>query len=191
MNAQSFQPEAVAPRIEDSFLPEEHPKGPADRFSEPFLEGAELSRKGSLEDSFLRDADRMNPNEGESFVVSQSTLNKEDGCRRENEANSSLANQYPERHGFQILPERYLLDQHGSFARDPLSGESRRIDFVVVDREYAAQRSIEVTSPTAPKDEQIAKEDRIRAVGGTFIRDPMSRQLIDLINTPTEILRIP
>ncbi|MEM6776421.1 MAG: hypothetical protein AAF670_02120, partial [Planctomycetota bacterium] len=46
-----------------------------------------------------------------------------------------------------------------------------------------------VPSKTADKAAQIAKEARIRANGGTFIRDKFTRELIDVSNVPTRVTR--
>jgi hypothetical protein len=191
MPPSNFRPESEAARIEDTFLKEGTAKWENDRLSESFLEGKLTSTEGSIDDAFLRDAEQVVPRERESASEAQIVQNKEDGCRRENEVSASLSREYPESDGYRVLPERYLLDQSGRFVSDPQTGERRRIDFTVVDSDFNACRSIEVTSPTAPKDEQTAKESRIRQAGGHFVRDPDSGRLIDVSSTPTEILRLP
>ena len=57
----------------------------------------------------------------------------------------------------------------GNIVRDPISGEARRIDFVVV-KDGAVVDSIEVTSETADKTWQTAKEERIREAGGIYVK---------------------
>jgi hypothetical protein len=52
-----------------------------------------------------------------------------------------------------------------------------------------AVRSVETTSMTADKAAQIAKENRIRESGGTFVRDKETGKLIDLKDVPTELDR--
>ena len=64
----------------------------------------------------------------------------------------------------------YLRDQDGNIVKDPETGEARRIDFVVTKNGKVVD-SIEVTSKSADKTEQIAKEQRIRENGGNYIRD--------------------
>lgn len=191
MNPSAFQPEAGAPKIEDSFFKEGSPQSPSDRLSSAFLESKEGAREGTLEHSFLKDTEITNPLEGDISIESRIIRNKVEGCRREQEVYAQLGEQYPESEGFKILSERYLLDKNGSMQRDPLSPHTcRRVDIVVADSENNPIRSIEVTSVSASKEEQTAKESRIRDAGGTFVRDPDTGQLIDLSKTPTEILRI-
>ena len=54
-----------------------------------------------------------------------------------------------------------MRDSEGKIVRDPETGEARRIDFVVV-KDGQVVDSIEVTSETADKTGQTAKEERIR-----------------------------
>lgn len=102
--------------------------------------------------------------------VSQVVQNKRDGCERENKVEEELKEKYPESEGYQIVKEAYLRDEDGNFVVDPETGERRRIDFVVV-KDGKVVDSVEVTSLNAPKDEQMAKEQRIRENGGSYIRD--------------------
>lgn len=95
--------------------------------------------------------------------------NKEEGLRRENEVLEELKKKYPETEGYEIVSEAYLRDSEGKIVRDPVTGEARRIDFVVV-KDGKVIDSIEVTSKTADKTGQIAKEGRIREAGGNYIR---------------------
>jgi hypothetical protein len=87
-----------------------------------------------------------------------------------------------------IQRERYLRTADGKKAVDPLTGEGRRIDFAVVE-EGVATELVETTSLTANKAEQIAKEARIGATGGTFIRDQSTKVLIDVTDVPARISR--
>ena len=96
--------------------------------------------------------------------------NKIDGLAREKEVAKELEKKYPEKEGYQIVSEVYLRDKNGNIVKDPITGEARRIDFVVV-KDGKVVDSIEVTSKTADKTEQSAKEDRIRDAGGNYIRD--------------------
>lgn len=95
--------------------------------------------------------------------------NKEEGLRREAEVEEELEKRYPESDGYEIVSEAYLRDSEGKIVRDPETGEARRVDFVVV-KDGEVVDSIEVTSETADKTGQIAKEDRIRDAGGNYIR---------------------
>jgi hypothetical protein len=54
--------------------------------------------------------------------------------------------------------------------RSGLSGEARRIDFVVA-KDGKVVDSIEVTSKTVDKTDQMDKEQHIREAGGNYIKD--------------------
>lgn len=95
--------------------------------------------------------------------------NKEEGLRREAEVEEELKKKYPESEGYEIVSEAYLRDSDGKIVKDPETGAARRIDFVVV-KDNQVVDSIEVTSETADKTGQIAKEKRIREAGGNYIR---------------------
>lgn len=118
--------------------------------------------------------------------AAQVTRNRLDGTAREVAAGRQLTSQYPDA---SVFRERYLRTADGKIAKDPLTGEGRRIDYIVVRRGRAVD-SVEVTSQTASKDVQTLKEQRIRANGGTFIRDPITRQLIDVGQVPTRVMRL-
>lgn len=95
--------------------------------------------------------------------------NKEEGLRREAEVEEELEKKYPESDGYEIVSEAYLRDSDGKIVQDFETGAARRIDFVVV-KDNQVVDSIEVTSETADKTGQIAKEERIREAGGNYIR---------------------
>lgn len=95
---------------------------------------------------------------------------KIDGLQREAEVKKELEKKYPSEQGYTILSEVYLRDENGKIAKDPQTGKARRIDFVVV-KDGTVIESIEVTSQTADKHNQLAKENRIRNDGGSYIRD--------------------
>jgi hypothetical protein len=90
--------------------------------------------------------------------------NKAEGLRREKSAQKQLNEKYPESEGYRVEGEKYLRDSSGKKVIDPETGTGRRIDFVV-DKNGKVVDSIEVTSPTADKTAQIAKEMRIRQNG--------------------------
>lgn len=96
--------------------------------------------------------------------------NKHDGCRRENEVAKDLEKQYPEKDGYQILRERELCDKDGKPVIDERTGQKRRVDFVVI-KDGKVIDMVEVTSKTAPKRDQLAKEYRIRDNGGNYVKD--------------------
>ena len=96
--------------------------------------------------------------------------NKIDGLKREKDVRSELNQKYPEDQGYKVIPEVRLMDENGNLAKDPVTGEGRRLDFVVT-KDGKIVDSVEVTSKTADKTEQSAKEERIRANGGNYIKD--------------------
>jgi hypothetical protein len=108
--------------------------------------------------------------------------NKEDGLKREADVEKELKEQYPESEGHTIESEVYLRDKDGEIVRDPVTGEARRIDFVVI-KDGKVVDSVEVTSKTASKEEQSAKEQRIRESGGNYIIDSNG----NLIEIPSEV----
>ena len=109
--------------------------------------------------------------------------NKEDGLAREKEVQEELEKQYPPEQGYQIVSEVYLRDENGNIVKDPETGEARRIDFVVV-KDGKVVDSIEVTSTTADKTAQTAKENRIRANGGNYIKDNDG----NLVKIPSDVI---
>jgi hypothetical protein len=114
--------------------------------------------------------------------------NKEDGLRRERDVEAELKKEYPEEEGYAIESEVYLRDKDGNIVRDPVTGEARRIDFVVI-KDGKVVKPVEVTSQTASKDEQIAKESRIRESGGNYILDSNGNLVEISPDTKTEIAR--
>ena len=88
-----------------------------------------------------------------------------------------------------VLRERTLRNKKGEkvVGKD---GTGRRVDFVVLDDKGKAKFSVEVTSKTADKTDQINKEGQIRNKGGTFVRNPNNGDLVDVSNTPTRIIRV-
>lgn len=73
--------------------------------------------------------------------------------------------------------------------RYPLTGESRKLDFVIKGSgKKGGGHAQEITSKTASKRSQLAKEERIRDAGGVYVRDGKSLVHIDGI---FEIIRLP
>jgi len=121
--------------------------------------------------------------------ISQIELNRENGALREEKALGDIQKEFPESEGFKYHQEAYLRDEQGNIIRDQLSGEARRID-ILVEKEGKIHKSFEVTSESAPKELQLAKEERIRQTGGNFILDRDTGTLIELPkNVTTEIRR--
>lgn len=73
------------------------------------------------------------------------------------------------------MSEKTLRTADGKKAIDPVTGTGRRVDHVVI--KDGRGKPIEVTSKTANKDIQLAKEARIRDVGGKYIRDNAGNQV--------------
>jgi hypothetical protein len=117
------------------------------------------------------------------------TENSPAGRAREANTEAALKEQYRGTQGATVQREQYLRNADGTIAKDPVSGEARRIDHVVIEN-GTALRSVETTSKAADKSAQINKELRIREGGGTFIRDRTTRQLVDLSSVPTDLRRI-
>ena len=108
--------------------------------------------------------------------------NKLDGLAREKEVAQELEEQYPPEEGYKIIPEAYLRDKDGNIVKDPVTGEARRIDFVV-EKDGKIVDSVEVTSKTADKTDQIAKENRIRENGGNYVRNSDG----ELVKIPSDV----
>lgn len=108
--------------------------------------------------------------------------NKSDGLKRERDVAKELSKEYPTEDGYSTVPEATLRDKDGNVVKDPVTGEARRIDFAVV-KDGKVVDSVEVTSKTADKSAQSAKEERIREAGGNYIRDNNG----NLVEIPTEV----
>jgi hypothetical protein len=117
----------------------------------------------------------------------QLTKNAKDGARREKETHDQLKQQNP---GKSVQRERYLRDKDGKIIRDPKTGEARRVDHAVIDREKERARTYETTGPDVSKVEQMAKETRIREEGGIYIRDQETRKIVPT-EGPSQIIRRP
>ena len=117
--------------------------------------------------------------------AAQVRANKRRGVVRERQARTELQGRFPEG---RVVPEQYLRDASGEIVKDPKTGKGRRIDFTVIEG-GEVQGLYEVTSETASKSGQMAKEARIRDAGGTFVRDPASGKLLDVSDVNTEVMR--
>lgn len=92
--------------------------------------------------------------------------------------------------GYKIEAEKLLRDSSGKKVIDPETGTGRRIDFVV-DKNGKIVDSIEVTSNTADKAAQIAKEMRIRENGGNYVR-LSDKSIVEIpSDLVTRIFRLP
>jgi uncharacterized protein RhaS with RHS repeats len=108
--------------------------------------------------------------------------NKVKGSAREARVGAKLDGKFGKQN---VLRERYLRDANGKIVRDQF-GKARRVDFVVKGKDGKGT-SIEVTSKTADKRAQIDKERSIRNRGGTYVRDPNTKKLVEVVNVSREI----
>lgn len=99
--------------------------------------------------------------------------NAVEGARREDVFSARMKAQHPNE---TILCQCYLRNAPGQSAKDPLTGERRRVDTAVIQDGRA--QTYEVTSSTADKTLQAAKEQRILDAGGTYIRNRSTGDLV-------------
>lgn len=146
------------------------------------FENSILGKQAKNIEGNFRDYDFHTINE-----VRPAIKNKMDGLQREHDVYEELEKQYSSEKGYSIIPEAYLRDKDGKIVKDFVSGEARRIDFIVVKDDKVID-SIEVTSKTADKTIQSAKEERIRDMGGNYIRDNHGNiiKIADTVHTRIE-----
>ena len=108
--------------------------------------------------------------------------NVREGLRREEQVAGELGALNP---NASIQGQQYLRDATGRIAKDPVTGQARRLDHVVI-REGAPMASdvVETTSAGAARSSrkraQLAKETRIRESGGRFVRDRETGGLVEV-----------
>ena len=128
-------------------------------------------------------------NEAALKEFSQIEANRISGAAREEAVASELADKYPPEDSYHIERECFLRDETGKITVDPNTGESRRIDFEII-KDGEVVKSVEVTSETADKTAQLAKEERIRDVGGNHIEDRRTGELVRFApDVKTEVVR--
>ena len=115
-------------------------------------------------------------NEAAINELSQIEANRIAGAAREEAVSSELVHEYPAENGSHIERECYLRDAEGHVVKDPETGEARRVDFAVT-KDGEVVKSVEVTSETADKTVQLAKEARISEAGGNYIKDRSTGEL--------------
>lgn len=146
-----------------------------------------LEKIGQNEETDKSDTEETNETSNksdasDSLEKGKPIQNKIDGLRREGEVKDELEEKYPPGEGYEIISEAYLRDADGKIVKDPETGTARRIDFVVV-KDGKVVDSIEVTSKTADKSDQLAKESRVRDNGGIYVRDNQG----NLIKIPSDV----
>jgi hypothetical protein len=128
------------------------------------------------------------PGENGFEVEVKNKTNKREGSRHEYTIGKVLEDVYGKDN---VLNERTLYDRNGNEVKFGKKGKEtgRRIDYIVFDNNGNPIRLIEVTSKTANKNTQNNKEQMIRSMGGTFIKNK-DGQLVDISGIQTEIIRI-
>ncbi|MBK6520312.1 MAG: hypothetical protein IPG04_40860 [Polyangiaceae bacterium] len=124
---------------------------------------------------------------GKARTVLPPIPNKAAGAQRGKFAKAELQQTFPEAN---VQSEVYLRTKDAKIAKDPLTDTGRRIDLAVIE-DQSVLDLIEVTSLTAPKAPQIAKERRIREAGGVYIRDRETGQLLTVSEVVTRLWRKP
>ena len=146
------------------------------------LQQLETIRFGSIESLAAR-------NEAALRELSQIEANRISGAAREEAVGSELADKYRPEDGYHIERECFLRDETGKITVDLDTGESRRIDFEVI-KDGEVVKSVEVTSETADKTAQLAKEERIRDAGGNYVEDRRTGDLARFASdVETEVVR--
>ena len=154
-----------------------------DSVKSSFDPDAKIAKSEVSPSSEAKSSDKpYNPDDKVEKAKGEPIQNKIDGLRREDEVEQELKNKYPEEKGYEIISEAYLRDKDGKIVKDPVTGEARRIDFVIV-KDGKVVDSVEVTSKTADKTEQSAKEQRIRDNGGNYVRDSNG----NLVEVPKDV----
>ncbi len=110
--------------------------------------------------------------------------NAVEGDRRHKEFNAELLQSNPDAN---IQSECYLRGADKRSVTDTDTKERRRLDTVVIENGQAT--AYEVTSMTADKQAQIEKEARIRAKGGTFVKDRTTGDLVPVVGVSKVVRR--
>jgi hypothetical protein len=110
--------------------------------------------------------------------------NRQEGARRQEEMTRQLRGENP---NASVQNEQYLRNADGSIARAS-DGTGRRVDHAVIENGRA--RTVETTSLTADKRNQISKERDIIDNGGTYVRDRSTKQVVP-VEGASEIRRVP
>jgi hypothetical protein len=107
----------------------------------------------------------------------QMLKNALDGAKRAAKTAEELAAENP---GKSVQNEKMLRDADGKIVVDPVTGEGRRVDHVVIDQEAGTAKAYETTGDNVDKRLQQQKEERIRDAGGTYVRDKKTGKLIPI-----------
>ena len=126
------------------------------------------------------------PGEGKIAGVAEKaaiTIRAEEGAAREAAVAKDLVRENP---GAKVQNQQFLRDSNGKIAKDPVTGQGRRVDHAVI--KDGSAKTVETTSKTADKTAQAAKEQRILDSGGTNIRDRDTGTLVP-VHGPCELRR--
>ena len=152
------------------------------------LQQLETIRFDSIESLAARNEAALSETRRESLETNLAA-NREAGRVREEVVGDELAHEYPVEAGYHIESQRFLRDEYGKIVHDPETGESRKIDFEVI-KDGEVVKSVEVTSETADKTAQLAKEERIRGAGGNYVTDRRTGELAPFASeVKTEVVR--
>ena len=128
-------------------------------------------------------------NEAAISELLQVEANRIAGAEREKVVYSELADEYPAENGNHIEKQCSLRDEGGKAIKDPETGKGRIVDAVVI-KDGQVIKSVEVTSETADKTTQLAKEDRIREAGGNYVEDRRTGEFVPFRSgVETEVVR--
>ena len=152
--------------------------------------GAEKVAKAGTEKATKEVVEASTEKAVKEISEAQIVINKMEGIAREEKVLEKLVSKFGDD---KVLREVLLRDASGTPIKDIITNEARRLDFVVIDGNKVLQ-SIEVTSETAEKGAQIAKELRIleqaKDIGGAFIKNPNNGELMPFGDIVTEIWRL-
>jgi hypothetical protein len=119
---------------------------------------------------------------------SQAQQNYDTGKAREDVTDKELKDENADKPNTSVQRERMLRDKDGKKVVDPVTGEGRRVDHAVIDRDKGTAETHETTGPNVDKTDQLDKEKRIRAAGGTYIRDKETRKMVP-VNDVSKVKR--
>ncbi len=156
---------------------------------EVVAEGGEILAKNAVDQLVRKGRAYVDEKTGELVVRQpQGAFLREIAVARKREVlvGNELKAAYPSGN---IQREVYLRNADGTIVRGA-DGTARRIDWAVIEN-GEAKELVEVTSLTANKIPQQSKEEAIRDMGATFIRDRSTGQLVDVSRVITRLDRRP
>lgn len=146
-----------------------------------------LGGKGVVEGGIKEGVKELTKEGAEKTAATIVKENAEAGVKREVKTAAELAAENP---GKVVQNQRLLRNAEGEKVIDPVTGEGRRVDHAVIDREANQAKTYETTGMNVNKAAQIDKEERIQKAGGTYIRDRETRQLVP-VQGKSQVIRQP